>query len=59
MQLIREIGGRFGIAGELLMFFWRQKMWWMIPMVTLLLGLGLLFFFASASGVGPFIYTLF
>ena len=59
MQLIRELGGRFGIAGELLMFFWRQMLWCMIPMVTLLLGLGLLFFFASASGVGPFIYTLF
>ena len=59
MQLIHELVGRFGIAGELLMFFWRQKMWWMIPLVTLLLGLGLLFFFASASGVGPFIYTLF
>ena len=59
MQLLRDMGGRFGVAGELLMFFWRQKMWWMIPMVTLLLGLGLLFFFASASGVGPLIYTLF
>lgn len=40
MQLLRDMGGRFGIAGELLMFFWPQKMWWMIPMVTLLLGLG-------------------
>ena len=59
MQLLRDMGGRFGIAGELIAFFWRHKMWWMIPMVTLLLGLGLLFFFASASGVGPFIYTLF
>ena len=59
MQLLRDLGERFGIACEPLMFFWRQKMWWMIPMVTLLLGLGLLFFFASASGVGPFIYTLF
>ena len=59
MQLIHGLVARFGIAGELLMFFWRQKMWWIIPLVTLLLGLGLLFFFASASGVGPFIYTLF
>ena len=59
MQLIRELGGRFGIAGELLMFFWRQKMWWMIPFVSVLLLMGMLIGFGSASGVGPFIYTLF
>ena len=59
MQLLRELGVRFGIAGELLAFFWRQKMWWMIPMVSVLLLLGSVLFFASASGVGPFIYTLF
>ncbi len=53
------MGNRLGIAMELIDFLWSHKMWWMIPMVTLLLGLGLLFFFASASGVGPFIYTLF
>ena len=50
---------RFGIAGELLSFLWQQKMWWLIPMVTILLIFGLLVIFASASGVGPFIYTLF
>ena len=59
MQLLREMGGRLSIAGELLGFFWRQKLWWMIPMVLMLLVVGLLLFFASASGVGPFIYTLF
>ena len=59
MQLIRELGGRFGIAGELLMFFWRQKMWWMIPVVSILLLFGLLIGFGTASGLGPFVYTLF
>ena len=53
------MGGRFGIAGELIAFFWRQKMWWMIPLVSVLLIMGLLIGFGSASGVGPFIYTLF
>ena len=59
MQLLRTMGDRFGIAGELLIFLWRRKLWWLAPMVFVLLLLGLLIGFGSASGVGPFIYTLF
>ena len=59
MQLLREMGGKLGTAGELLIFLWHRKMWWLIPMVIVLLIIGLLIGFGSASGVGPFIYTLF
>ena len=59
MQALREMGQRLGIAGELLGFLWHAKMWWMIPMVSVLLLLGLLIVFGSTTGVGPFIYTLF
>lgn len=59
MQLLREMGDRFGIAGELLAFLWHRKMWWMIPIVFVLLALALLIGFGTSSGVGPFIYTLF
>lgn len=48
-----------GVAGEVLVFLWRRKLWWLIPMVTVLLLLGLLLIFATTSGVAPFIYTLF
>jgi hypothetical protein len=48
-----------GIVGELLNFLWKRKLWWLIPMVAVLLIFGLLLIVASASGVGPFIYTLF
>ena len=48
-----------GIVGEVLVFLWQRKLWWMIPMVTVLLLFGLLLIFASSSGVAPFIYTLF
>jgi hypothetical protein len=48
-----------GVAGEVLTFLWQRKLWWLIPMVTTLLIIGLLLIFASASGVAPFIYTLF
>lgn len=59
MQMIRDMVMRLSIAKELLSFLWGLKMWWAIPMVLVLLILGLLIGFGSASGVGPFIYTLF
>jgi len=48
-----------GVVGEILTFLWHRKLWWLIPMVTTLLLIGLVLIFASASGVAPFIYTLF
>ena len=59
MRLIRIMGARVGIAGELIEFLWVQKMWWMIPVVSILLLFGLLIGFGTASGLGPFVYTLF
>jgi hypothetical protein len=59
MRVLREMGTRLGIAGELLGYLWQMKMWWAIPIVLVLLVVGLLIGFGSASGVGPFIYTLF
>ena len=48
-----------GVVGEVIRFLWVRKLWWLIPMVTVLLLFGLLLIFASSSGVAPFIYTLF
>jgi hypothetical protein len=48
-----------GVAGEILRALWARKLWWLIPMVSVLLMLGLLLILGTASGVGPFIYTLF
>ncbi len=59
MRVVKEIGEKFGIAGELLTFMWRQKMWWLMPMVAILLFFGLLIVVGTSTGVGPFIYTLF
>ena len=58
-NFLRSMASNLGVAGELLNFFWQRKLWWLIPMITLLLIFGLLLIFASASGIGPFIYTLF
>lgn len=59
MKIVSEMTARFGIARELLGFLWHRKMWWAMPIVVVLLIVGLLIGFGSASGVGPFIYTLF
>ena len=59
MPFVRSIVGRLGVAGELLRFLWTQKLWWMIPMVSILLLFGLLLFITQGSALAPFIYTLF
>ena len=38
-----------GVVGEVLRFLWARKLWWLLPMVTVLLLLGLLLVFASSS----------
>jgi hypothetical protein len=58
-NFIRSMTSNIGVVGELLSYLWQRKLWWLIPMVTVLLLFALLLIFASASGVGPFIYTLF
>ncbi len=58
-KFFRSMKSNFGVVGELLAFLWEQKLWWLMPMVTVLVLFGLLMIFASASGIGPFIYTLF
>ena len=58
-NFFRSMGSNFGVVGELLSFLWQRKLWWLIPMVVVLLVFGLLLIFASSSGIGPFIYTLF
>lgn len=59
IHFIRKMVTNLGVAGELLTFLWQRKLFWLIPMVALLLLLGLLLVFGSATGVAPFIYTLF
>jgi len=57
--MLKAIALKFSIAWDLLVFLWNFKMWWMIPMESILLFFGLLIVVRSATGVGPFIYTLF
>ena len=56
---LRGFVANAGVVGEIIVFLWKRKLWWLIPMVVTLLVFGLLLVFASASGVGPFVYSLF
>ena len=59
MRFLTRLFAKFGIAGELLQFFWERKLWWLIPLVSVLLLLGLIMILAEGTAIGPFIYTLF
>jgi hypothetical protein len=39
---------RLGIVAELFAFLWQRKLWWLIPMIALLVVLGVLFVLAQA-----------
>ncbi|MBI2442318.1 MAG: hypothetical protein HYV40_00230 [Candidatus Levybacteria bacterium] len=49
---------RFGEAGELLVYLWKAKLWFLIPLIVVLLIFSFILIFAQATGVAPFIYTL-
>ena len=55
----KRLISKLGIFGELLVFLWHRKLWWMIPMIVVLILFGLLLIFTQSSAVAPFIYTLF
>ena len=55
----RRWGSRLGIVWRLLGFLWRERFWWMIPLVIVLLFCVGLVLFGQSSAVAPFIYTLF
>lgn len=57
--MLSAVTARLGIIGEFMTFLWRRKLWWMMPMIVVLMMLGLLMVFAQSSAISPFIYTLF
>ena len=59
MRLLRTVLAYFQIIGELLVSLWAMKRWWATPLIIVLVVFALLFALASATGIEPFIYTLF
>ena len=59
MKFLDQLKARFAIMSELMAFFWERRLWWMIPMVVVLLAFGLLIIFTQSSALAPFLYPLF
>ncbi len=56
---VKDFFGRMGIVGELFIYLWSAKMWWLIPMVVLLIVFAVLIILGSTGSGSPFIYTIF
>lgn len=44
---------------EFLLFLRKEKKWWLMPLVFILLLLGLFLLFSASSPLAPFLYPLF
>jgi uncharacterized protein DUF5989 len=59
VKFLAQIKARFAIVNELVAFLWLRRLWWMIPMVMVLLAFGALIIFTQSSALAPFLYPLF
>jgi hypothetical protein len=59
MSWKNRVSDRVNIFAEFVEFLWERKLWWMIPMVVVLVLCGALLILAQSSAIAPFIYTLF
>ncbi|HKA53289.1 MAG TPA: DUF5989 family protein [Candidatus Binatia bacterium] len=59
MSWTNRVSDRVGILAEFVEFLWERKLWWMIPVVVVLVLCGALLILAQSSAIAPFIYTLF
>lgn len=44
---------------QLLRFIWKEKVWWIVPSVIVILCLGFLISVSALAPISPFIYALF
>jgi hypothetical protein len=58
-RFFKSLALRLETVKSLVVFLWENKMWWLIPMILVLVLFFLLMIFAQSSPLGPFIYTLF
>lgn len=59
MKILKGFFSRSEEAKELIEFFWKAKMWFLIPIIIIILLFGFILIFAQTTGIAPFIYTLF
>ena len=59
MKAIKNSINRMVEASDFFEFLWKLKLWFIIPFFVILIIFAFIFIFAQATGVAPFIYTLF
>jgi hypothetical protein len=59
MGFIKSLGYKIGVGGELFAFLFRRKLWWLIPVVIVLILFAIFAIFGASLPIAPFIYTLF
>jgi len=59
MNKIKKVASKFRTLKELFSFLWKNKLWWMMPIIIIFILLGLFIWLAQSSAVVPFIYALF
>jgi len=59
MNFVHLVRRRLAIAGELITFFARNKRWWVLPIIILVLLFGMVLVAAESSAIVPLIYTMF
>lgn len=47
------------LSKDLLIFLWKRKLWWLAPIIILLIVVGVILIFGESSVISPFIYALF
>jgi len=47
------------MMSEFKSYFWERKVWWILPMVLVLLVFGFLIVVTQSATVAPFIYAIF
>ena len=52
------VTGRASVMGELLSFLWQRKLYWLIPMIIVLLVFALIILAGGSSILAPFIYSI-
>ncbi|MFH1093319.1 MAG: DUF5989 family protein [Candidatus Omnitrophota bacterium] len=58
--MFKNLKSRLQIVQELFKFLWENKIWWMSPIIIVLLLIGILILFTVNNPAAvPFIYTLF
>jgi drug/metabolite transporter superfamily protein YnfA len=51
--------GKFALINEFWLFLRRNRKFWLLPIIVVLLLMGILLVFAQSSALSPFIYSIF